>query len=92
MVELQVSLPESLSEYAAAQVSSGRFSSVDDYLEALVRADAQAQRAAAQLRENPQVAALLAEGLNCDSGRRWSPAVLDELKHQVARGAQGSRS
>lgn len=89
MVELQVSLPEPLGEYTVAQVSSGRFRSVDDFVEALVRADQQAQQAAAELRGDPQLAALLEEGLKGGEGRRWSPAVLAELKQQVQDRAMG---
>jgi putative addiction module CopG family antidote len=83
MVQLQVSLPVPLSQYAMAQVSSGRFANVDDYLQALVRADEQAQSVAAKLSENPQLTALLEEGLNSGNGRSWSADVLAELKQQV---------
>lgn len=91
MAELQINLPDSISEYADAQVASGRFPSVHDYLGALVRADEQAQREIAQLHDNPQLAALLDEGLQSAPGRRWSPAVLQELKQQVLERAKGNR-
>jgi putative addiction module CopG family antidote len=83
MSEMQVNLPESISEFAGAQVAAGRFSSVSEYLGALVTADEQAQKAVERLAENPQLAALLEEGLNSGAGRRWSSAVLGELKQQV---------
>ena len=38
MTQLHVSLPDSIGEFAGAQVASGRFSSVSDYLGALVTA------------------------------------------------------
>jgi Arc/MetJ-type ribon-helix-helix transcriptional regulator len=83
MAELQVNLPDSISEYADAQVASGRFPAIHDYLGALVSADEQAQRVIAQLSEDPKLAALLEEGLESAQGRGWSAAVMGELKQQV---------
>lgn len=83
MAELQINLPDSMSQYADAQVASGRFPTIHDYLGALVRADEQTQLAIGTLSENPQLAALLEEGLKSGPGRPWSAAVLQELKQQV---------
>jgi putative addiction module CopG family antidote len=83
MSEIQVNLPDSIGEFAGAQVAAGRFSSVSEYLGALVTADEQAQKAVEGLAENPQLAALLEEGLNGGEGRRWSIDVLREMKQQV---------
>ena len=83
MAEFQINLPDSVSEYAGAQVATGRFVSVDDYLGALVTADEQFQKTIAALDEHPRLAALLEEGLASEEGRRWSGAVLGELKQQV---------
>lgn len=83
MTQLQVTLPDSIGEFAGAQVAAGRFSSVSDYLGALVTADAQAQRAVEALSENPQLVALLEEGLNGGEGRQWSSAILHEMKQQI---------
>jgi Arc/MetJ-type ribon-helix-helix transcriptional regulator len=78
MAELQINLPDPISECADAQVACGRFPTIHDYLGALVSADEQAQRAIGQLSENPQLAALLEEGLESAHGRRWSAGVLRE--------------
>jgi Arc/MetJ-type ribon-helix-helix transcriptional regulator len=92
MAELQINLPDPVSEYADAQVASGRFPSVQDYLGALVTADEQAQKTISKLSENPQLAALLEEGMSSAPGRRWSPDVLDQLKRQVLDRATGNRA
>jgi Arc/MetJ-type ribon-helix-helix transcriptional regulator len=90
MSELQINLPDAISQYADAQVAAGRFSSIHDYMGALVVADEQAQRTVADLAEHPRLAALLAEGLASGPGRRWSPAVLRELRDQaLGRPAEG---
>ena len=90
MADLQINLPDSISEFAEAQVASGRFPTINDYLGALLSADEQAQRAIGQFSENPQLATLLEEGLESAPGRRWSPAVLRELKQQVLDRAAGN--
>jgi Arc/MetJ-type ribon-helix-helix transcriptional regulator len=90
MAELQINLPESITQYADAQVASGRFPTIDDYLGALVTADEQAQKVIGQLNENPQLAVLLDEGLKSAPGRRWSSAVWQELKQQVFDRAAGN--
>jgi Arc/MetJ-type ribon-helix-helix transcriptional regulator len=92
MAELQINLPDSIGEFAGAQVTSGRFPTLSDYLGALVCADEQAQGTIAQLSENPQLAGLLEEGLKSGPGRRWSNAVLRELKQQVLERTAGPNS
>ncbi len=92
MAELHLNLPDSISQYADAQVASGRFPTIHDYVGSLVRADEQAQRAIDELSDNPQLAALLEESLQSDPGRRWSPAVLGELKQQVRDRTRGNGS
>lgn len=89
MAELQINLPDSISEFADAQVASGRFPSIHDYLGALVTADEQAQQTIVKLSDNPQLAVLLEEGLASGRGRPWSPDVLAELKRQVHDRAAG---
>lgn len=90
MAELQINLPDSVSNFVDAQVASGRFPTIHDYLGALVSADEQAQRAINQLSENPQLAALLEEGLESPPGRPWSAGVLAELKQSVLDRAAGN--
>jgi Arc/MetJ-type ribon-helix-helix transcriptional regulator len=90
MADLQINLPDPLSDYAGAQITSGRFPNINEYLGALVTADEQAQRAIEQLHENPQLAALLQDGLDSGHGRYWSPSVLRELKQQVLDRAAGN--
>ena len=83
MAELQINLPDSISQYADAQVASGRFTTIHEYVGALVSADEQAQQALERLSQNPQFARLLEEGLKSGEGRHWSAAVFRELKQQV---------
>jgi len=83
VAELQVHLSDSTREYAGAQVASGRFPTMNDYLGALVSADEQAQRVITAFSDNPELASLLEEGLASEHGRRWSPIVLNELKQQI---------
>jgi Arc/MetJ-type ribon-helix-helix transcriptional regulator len=90
MAELQINLPDPISAFAGAQVASGRFPTIDNYLEALVSADEQVQTTVAALNENPEVAALLQESLDGGHGRGWSPSVLRELKQQVRERAAGN--
>lgn len=90
MAELQINLPDPVSAFADAQVTSGRFPTIHEYLGALVSADEQSQRMIGQLNENPQLALLLAEGLESAPGRRWSSGVLQELKQQVRDYAAGN--
>jgi putative addiction module CopG family antidote len=92
MAEMQINLPDPISKFADAQVASGRFPSVQEYLGALVTADEQAQQTIARLNDNSQLAALLEEGMASGPGRHWSPDVLDELKRQVLDRATGNRA
>lgn len=90
MAEIQINLPDPVSAFADAQVTSGRFPTIHDYLGALVSADEQTQKTIAQLNDSPQLAALLDEGLESAPGRPWSAAVLQELKQQVLDRAAGT--
>ncbi len=89
MADLQINLPDATSEFASAQIAAGRFGSVSDYVGALVSADEQMQQAAAKLGQNPQLEALLEQGLRSVAGRSWSLLVLSELKQQVLDRAAG---
>ena len=90
MAELQINLRDPVSAFVDAQVTSGRFPTIHDYLGALVSADEQTQKTIGQLSDNPQLAALLEEGLESAQGRPWSAAVLQELKQQVLDRATGN--
>ena len=92
MAELQISVPDAIGEYADAQVASGRFPTMDDYVGALVRADEQAQRVTEELSDNQQLAAMLEDGLKSGQGRRWSPVVLNEIKEQLLNRGAGNRT
>lgn len=90
MADLQINLPDPISEFAGDQVASGRFPTLNDYLGALVSADEQSQNILRELSENPQLAALLEEGLGSRSGRHWSPDVLRAMKQQVLDRSAGN--
>lgn len=83
MADLQINLPDAASAFADAQVASGRFPTIHEYVGALVSADEQAQKLIGRLSDNSQLAALLDEGLTSEPGRHWSPIVLQDLKQQV---------
>lgn len=89
MNDLHIQLPEPIRNFAGAQVSSGRFQSMSDYVGALVSADEKSQQAIRGLDDNPKLAALLEEGLSSSAGRRWSVEVLNDLKQQVYRRVNG---
>jgi Arc/MetJ-type ribon-helix-helix transcriptional regulator len=90
MAEIQINLPDPVSAFADAQVTSGRFPTIHDYVGALVSADEQAQKTINMLTENPQLAVFLEEGLQSPPGRLWSATVLQELKQQVLDRAAGN--
>jgi Arc/MetJ-type ribon-helix-helix transcriptional regulator len=83
MSQIQMNLPDPITEFAGAQVSSGRFTSVEDYVSALVTADRETQELIASLKTNPRLPDLLEEGINSGPGRIWSAEYLAELKQQV---------
>ena len=83
MVEIQVQFPEPLNDFIQTQVAAGRCASVSDYLHNLVHADQQQQRIVDQLNDDPTLTAHIDESFARGSGRRWSPAVLNELRQQV---------
>jgi putative addiction module CopG family antidote len=83
MSNVPISLAGSASDFADAQVSSGRFSTISEYLSALVRADEQTQAVVAKLSGDQELARLLQDGLNSGTGRSWSPSVLEDLKRQT---------
>jgi Arc/MetJ-type ribon-helix-helix transcriptional regulator len=70
MNDLHIQLPEPIHSFAGAQVSSGRFQSMSDYVGALVSADEKSQQAIRGLNDNPKLAGLLDKGLSGDAGRR----------------------
>lgn len=84
MATTQIQLPAELGEFAATQVADGRFSSVDEYVRALVMADQKQQQILDILGQSTQLAELLEAGLASGPGRTWSPSLLNEIKQQVA--------
>ncbi len=82
MVEIQLALPDSLHDFIQSQISTGPYEDSTNYLRELVEADKQ-QQTVLQLTDHPQLESCLQEGLDSDTGRPWTPAVLNELKQQV---------
>jgi Arc/MetJ-type ribon-helix-helix transcriptional regulator len=62
MNDLQDSMPDTMREFAGAQVSCGRFASIDEYLQALVAADQHSQQDLAMVGKNRELAGLLRGG------------------------------
>ncbi len=92
MTQIQISLPDSVTEFAGAQVKSGRFSSVNDYLVALVEADQFSQENLDRISQSPKLEKLLEEGIQSGPGGEWNSDVLAKLKQQVFDRAAGKRS
>jgi antitoxin ParD1/3/4 len=83
MQSMNISLPDPLKQFVDEQISSGRYSSVSEYVRELIREDE--KRKAQQHLEG-----LLLEGLNSKAGRMTSKDG-EELK-QRARQRQAKRS
>jgi antitoxin ParD1/3/4 len=83
MQSMNISLPDPLKQFVDEQISSGRYSSVSEYVRELIREDE--KRKAQQHLEG-----LLLEGLNSKAGRMTSKDW-EELK-QRARQRQAKRS
>jgi putative addiction module CopG family antidote len=90
MSQIQMNLPEQITEYVGAQVASGRFPSVEEYLGALVQADQITQEMLSSLNGNPKLEQLLEEGLNSGSAGEWNAEALAKLKQQVFDRAAGN--
>jgi putative addiction module CopG family antidote len=83
MSQIQMNLPDQITEFVGAQIASGRYSSVEDYVSALVTEDRETQELISSLSSNPRLPALLEEGINSGPGRIWNAEYLAELKQQV---------
>jgi putative addiction module CopG family antidote len=83
MVEILVRIPQPVNDFIEAQVAAGRFRTASEYLGDLVRADQQQQSILEQLADSAPLAERIDEGLASHEGRRWTPAVLTELRQQV---------
>lgn len=83
MSEIQLPLPDAVMEFAGAQVASGRFSSVSDYVSALVKADQFTQDELTAIWKSPKLEKLLQEGIQSGPGREWNSQELASLKQQV---------
>jgi putative addiction module CopG family antidote len=92
MSEIQLALPDAVMEFAGAQVASGRFSSVSDYVSALVQADQFSQEEIESIWNNPKLEKLLEEGIQSGPRREWNSEELARLKQQVLDRAAGNRS
>jgi putative addiction module CopG family antidote len=91
MSDVPISLADSASDFADAQVSSGRFSTVSEYLSALVKADEQTQAVVAKLSGDRDLAQLLQDGLDSGAGRSWSPAILEDLKQRTIDASRANK-
>ena len=91
MSNVPISLAGSASDFADAQVSSGRFSTVSEYLSALVKADEQTQAVVAKLSGDQELAQLLKDGLDSGVGRLWSPSILEDLKRKTINASRANK-
>jgi putative addiction module CopG family antidote len=91
MSQFQMNLPDAVVEFAGAQVASGRFSSVSDYVIALVQADQFSQDELESIWKSPKLEKLLEEGIQSGPRREWNSQELARLKQQVLDRAAENR-
>ena len=70
---MTISLPESLQQFVAEQVSAGKYTSAEEYIEALV----EAERARARLE------ALIVEGLECGPATEMTAQDWEDIRRRV---------
>ena len=73
MPTMNISLPETLKEHIESQVSSGRYSSVSEYMRELVRLDLRA-------RERERIEQAVLAGLNSGEPVEMTPQDWEALK------------
>lgn len=84
MTTLNVSLPDTLSEFVQERVTEGNYNTVDDYLRELIHED---QRRKAQ----EKLDSLLQEGLDSGPSTPMTAQDWDDIRHEVRRrGAEQS--
>jgi len=78
MPTMNISLTDQLKEYVEAQVNSGRYTTVSEYVRELVRTDQ-------KRREKEQVESQLLDGLNSGAAMEISPAMWEELRKRLRK-------
>jgi len=81
MPTMNISLPDQLKDYVEAQVNSGRYSTVSEYVRELVRADQ-------KRREREELELRILEGLNSGAAVEATSAKWEELKSDLRKRAK----
>ena len=81
MPTMNISLPDPLKDYVDAQVNSGRYASVSEYVRELVRADQ-------KCREKEDIELRVLEGLNSGEAVEVTPAMWEELRKNLRKRAK----
>lgn len=92
MSDIHITLPDAVLQFAGAQVASGRFSSVSDYVSALVQADQFSHEELDSIWNSPKLEKLLETGIQSGASREWNSQELARLKQQVLDRAAGNGS
>ena len=81
MTTMNISLPDPLKDFVDAQVNSGRYASVSEYVRELVRADQ-------KRREKEDIELRVLEGLNSGEAVEATPAMWEELRKNLRKRAK----
>ena len=92
MSQIRITLPDAILEFAGAQVASGKFASVSDYVSTLVQADQLSRDELESIWNSPKLEKLLEEGIQSGPRQEWNSQELAKLKQQVLDQAAGNRS
>jgi antitoxin ParD1/3/4 len=81
MQTMNISLPDQLKDYVDAQVNSGRYSSVSEYVRELIRAEQ-------KRREKEDIELRILEGLSSGEAVEATPAMWEELRKNLRKRAK----
>ena len=76
MPTMNISLPEQLKEHVEAQVQSGRYTSVSEYMRELVRHDL-------KIRERERVEQAVLAGINSGDPVEMTPQAWEQLRREL---------
>lgn len=82
-MDVQIQLPQHLADFVMAQIATGHYSSVGDYVAELIEADMNESSITERLENNPKLEKLLEEAVNSGPGRLVDSTFFDELKAKL---------
>jgi antitoxin ParD1/3/4 len=81
MAQMNISLPDQMKEWIDAQVATGRYASVSDYMRALVRQHMENEEKRAKLRD------MIQAGIDSGESDATVESIWEEVKARHARDA-----